>query len=211
MPAAFNPNDIRVVLFDIGGVLVELSGVDTLRAWLGGRHSREEIIRMWLASQVARDFETGRIEPHIFADRLISEMSLPVTSEELLKHFRLWSLGMFPGAIELVERVPRRYIRATLCNTNAVHWPELMRNSRLFAAFDRHFASHLMGCLKPDEAAFRHVVDSLGCLPGEILFMDDSQPNVDAATRLGIHAFHTRGTDAAERTLLQFGILEHPT
>jgi hypothetical protein len=35
-----NAADTRVLLFDVGGVLVELSGVETMLKWLGGRVSR---------------------------------------------------------------------------------------------------------------------------------------------------------------------------
>jgi putative hydrolase of the HAD superfamily len=205
---SFDPNSIRVVLFDIGGILVELSGTSTLRAWLGGRHSQEELLQMWLKSPVVREFETGRVEPDVFADRVIAEMPLPVTRKMLLKNIVLWSLNIFPGALDLVERIPRRYIRATLCNSNALHWPLLMRDTRLATIFDRHFASHLMGKLKPDEEVFRHVCAELRCDPREVLFLDDSQLNVAAATRVGMHAVHNKGPAAAESTLFELGVLK---
>jgi len=50
------------------------------------------------------------------------------------------------------------------------------------------FLSHQMGALKPDEAAFRYVLNNLGVEPGAILFLDDNPGNVSAARRMGINA-----------------------
>jgi FMN phosphatase YigB (HAD superfamily) len=84
----------------------------------------------------------------------------------------IWSRTFFPGAVELVERIPSRYLRATLCNSNSIQWPYLMQNERFAKAFVHHFASHVIGKVKPDEAAFRHVVDVLRCDPQEVLFLE---------------------------------------
>jgi hypothetical protein len=75
---AVQKSQIRIVLFDVGGVLVELSGVPTMLAWIGNRVSHEELSRMWLTSPVVRVLETGRATPEVFADQLIAGMALPV-------------------------------------------------------------------------------------------------------------------------------------
>ena len=105
-------NQIRVVLFDLGGVLVELSGVPTMLTWMGGRVSADELFRMWLTSPAVRTFETGRTSPEVFADQLIAEMRLPVGRDTFLQEFTRWTVGLLPGALDLVGRVPRRYTRA---------------------------------------------------------------------------------------------------
>jgi hypothetical protein len=51
----------RVLLFDVGGVLVQLSGVETMLRWMGESATSDEMWRMWLHSTPVREFETGRI------------------------------------------------------------------------------------------------------------------------------------------------------
>jgi putative hydrolase of the HAD superfamily len=77
-------------------------------------------------------------------------------------------------------------------------------------AFDSHFVSHLTGKIKPDSDAFEHVVDSLGCLPGQVLFFDDNSLNVEAAQRFGMHAIRVLGATEAQRVLTDLGIIDGP-
>jgi len=107
-------NEIRVVLFDVGGVLVELSGLAMLLSWLGPRVTAEQVRTLWLASPVVRLFETGKMQPVAFAEQMISELSLRVGSKEFLSELYIRSQRLLPGAVELVRRVPRSYVRATL-------------------------------------------------------------------------------------------------
>ena len=166
------PNEIRVILFDVGGVLVELSGLAMLLSWLGHRVTAEQVRTFWLTSPIVRSFETGKMQPAAFAEQMISELSLQVGSEEFLTELYIRSQRILPGAVELVRRVPRYYVRATLCNTNALQWQSLIEQRDLIGAFDYHFASHLTGKIKPDEEAFQHVLTTLGCegpVPGRTL------------------------------------------
>ena len=202
-------SEIRIVLFDIGGVLVELSGVTTTLAWMGGTLLPQELWKRWLTSPATRAFETGKTTPEIFAEQVIAELALPVNSNEFLREFTYWPRGLFPGALELVARIPKHYTRATLSNTNALHWPRCMKEMHLAEAFDHHFASHLTGKVKPDEAAFEFVIRALNCAPKEILFLDDNELNVDAARRIGIRAFQVNGVAGSEEALIRNRVLQN--
>jgi len=200
-------NEIRVVLFDVGGVLVELSGLTVLLSWLGHRVTAEQVRTLWLTSPIVRSFETGKMQPAVFAEQMIAELGLQVGSEEFLTGLYTQSQRILPGAVELVRRVPRYYVRATLCNTNALQWPSWAEYRDLIGAFDHHFASHLTGKIKPDEEAFQHVLAALGCEAPETLFLDDSQVNVAAAKRIGMTAFQVQGPAEAEWVLREADVL----
>lgn len=43
-----------------------------------------------------------------------------------------------------------------------------------------------VGMVKPEEAIYRHLLDTWGLAPGETVFLDDSRPNVESARTLGI-------------------------
>ena len=199
--------DIRVLLFDLGGVLVEFRGPATLLGWLGGRLTPEQIWPLWLGSPVVRDFERGGVEPHVFADRLIADLALPLGRQQFLDDFARWPTGLYAGAAELIARIPPSYMRATLSNTNVVHWPRLTDELKLGALFDRHFPSHLTGKLKPDREVFVHVAETLGCEASSILFLDDQPLNVEAARAAGLRAVQASGVGGAESALVAAGVL----
>jgi len=199
---------IEVVLFDLGGVLVELTGVPTMLGWLGNRITADELWRHWLTSPTVRDFERGRLAADLFATQIIAEMSLKVAPEEFLATFTSWIAGLYPGALELVASLPADVVRATLANTSVLHWPRLMNDLGLESKFHHHFPSHLTGRIKPDQEAFQHVLESLGCRADAVLFLDDNRLNIETATSMGIRAAHARGPGEARQALMAAGLLK---
>ena len=198
---------VRVVLFDLGGLLIELLGIDTFRSWVGDQLAVEDIWHRWLTSPAVRAFEMGRIDPQTFADRLIDEFALPVGREEFLAAFTAWPRGICAGAEDLVRRVDRRCVRGMFSNSNVLHWPRVLDEFGLGNLFEHHFASHLMGKVKPDRHAFEHVIAELACDPPDILFLDDQPLNVQAARETGIQAFVARDLAEAEAVLTEHGLL----
>lgn len=200
--------DIEVVLFDLGGVLVELTGTTTLMSWTRAHQSPEKLWDFWLTSPTVRAFETGASEPDEFADQLIAELGLAVERAVFIEAFTHWPKRLFRGALDLVAAVPSSLVRATLSNTNSLHWPRLMNEMELADAFDHHFPSHLTGNIKPDRDAFEAVIQQMSWRPESILFLDDNKPNVETAASLDIQAFQVRGVDEARAVLERNGVLD---
>jgi HAD superfamily hydrolase (TIGR01509 family) len=201
------PRDIRVLLFDVGGVLVELSGIEIMLEWLGNTITADEMWRRWLRSASVREFETGQIDAGEFAIRATREFEIAVSPQQFLESFIRWPIGLYPGTLEMLAQIPNTYQRAILSNTNALHWPRVLSDMKLGGMFDSHFVSHLTGRIKPDSDAFEHVVTSLGCLPAQVLFLDDNLLNIEAAQSIGMHAMRVQGPAEAQRVLTDFGIL----
>jgi len=196
------------LLFDVGGVLVQLSGVETMLGWLGKSITADELWLRWLRSRPVRQFETGQIDANEFAVAVIAEFGIPVEPQRFLESFVAWPTGLYAGTLEMLARIPRAYQRAVLSNSNALHWPRVWGDMHLDSAFDSHFVSHLTGRIKPDPDAFQHVVDSLGCMPHHVLFLDDNSLNVQAAQDYGMHAIRVQGANEAQRALVDLEIID---
>jgi HAD superfamily hydrolase (TIGR01509 family) len=199
--------DARVLLFDVGGVLVQLSGVKTMLGWMGENATSDEMWRMWLHSTPVREFERGRIGAAEFAAAVTAEFRLPVQPHEFLDSFKGWVTGLYPGTLEMLAQIPSSYQRALLSNSNALHWARVVDDLGLGAAFDHHFVSHLTGRIKPDVEAFQEVVDSLSCRPEQVLFLDDNILNVEAAKRFGMQAIRVQGLGETRTALIERGII----
>ncbi|MEN8183567.1 MAG: HAD family phosphatase [Myxococcota bacterium] len=198
---------IRVVLFDLGGVVVELGGVGELGA-LVGESREEEIWRRWLSCPWVRRFERGHCTTDEFARGMVESWELPLQPGEFLEAFRRWPRGLLPGAESLLASLAGSVHRACFSNTNALHIDHQHDAFRLRALFDEHFYSNRIGLVKPDAEAYEHVVAALGCAPEEILFLDDNQINVEGARAVGLDAHQVRGVEASRALLTERGILE---
>ena len=196
-----------VILFDLGGVLIELAGVEKMLEWSPKIGTTEELWRRWLHSDAVRRFETGKIGRDAFAAALIGEFEVPVGPDEFLAAFTWWPRAMLPGAFELLGELRDRYRLASVSNTNEIHWERFANVWSLDAAFHRNFPSHHVGQLKPDAAYFEHVLDAMGARAARTLFIDDNAINVAAAARLGIVARQVTGVDGARRALRELGML----
>jgi putative hydrolase of the HAD superfamily len=195
------------VVFDLGGVLVRLRGVSKLRL-LAGYASDDDVWRRWLACDWVRSFELGRCSAQAFAEGLVRDWELPVAPEEFLDDFRTWPEALEEGAAELVAAVRATTTVACLSNSNALHWPAKVDVLGIGAMFDRCFASHQLGAIKPDHDAFERVAAELAVPPGRLLFLDDNEVNVSAARSVGFAAERVRGVVEARATLVRLGVLD---
>jgi putative hydrolase of the HAD superfamily len=196
-----------VLLFDLGGVLVELTGVPTMLAWLGNAMTVDELWRRWLSSPAVRRFEIGRSSLAEFGAALVAEFGLPVAPHEFIDAFARWPRGLYDGVIPLLESLHGSYRLACFSNTNELHWSRLREEMGLGRYLDASFPSHLIGCLKPDRDAFDYVVNKLLCTPDRILFLDDNIVNVEAARAAGMQAHRAQGFPAVVQILGHLGVI----
>jgi putative hydrolase of the HAD superfamily len=69
-----------------------------------------------------------------------------------------------------------------------------------------HYASHLLGCAKPDEAIYRAFENEVNCTGRQILFFDDLEENINAARKRNWNAHqidHTQPTAPQIESILQ--------
>jgi HAD superfamily hydrolase (TIGR01509 family) len=186
---------VTVVLFDLGGVIVDLSGLE--RFLVRHRLEAAEFWPRWLELGAGNDFERGRTSPAEFADAFLAEFELAMPPEQFLAEFADWPTGLLPGAADLLADLDH-VMTASLSNTNQIHWSSEFTQRTLF---DRHFPSFELGLAKPAPEIFERVVELVDADPGRIAFVDDNLDNVEAALEVGLRAFHTRGPTEARAAL----------
>jgi HAD superfamily hydrolase (TIGR01509 family) len=197
---------IDVVLFDLGGVLVELGGMGDM-AVFSAEPDEDEIWRRWLSCPWVRRFERGHCSEDEFAHGMVESWSMPVAPPDFLEAFTAWPKALLPGAKDLVRAAGAQTRVACLSNTNSVHSERLWGEFGIYELFEDLYFSHEMGLVKPDRDAFEHVVVDLGCPAERILFLDDNQINVDGARAAGLVAERAVGVDEAYAILHARGLL----
>ena len=198
----------KTLVFDLGGVIFDSQALPALTSRLEGAPAPEEIRARWDASTAVADFQTGRLSPEAFAAAFLAEWALPIPPENFLALFRAWQGPPFEGAVETLAALRPHFTLACLSNTNALHWSDMISLYDLPALFDRLYASHLLGGVKPEPAVYRKVAEDLGCDPTDMVFFDDSLTNVQAARDTGMAAHQVRGIAELRTTLVDLNVLE---
>jgi putative hydrolase of the HAD superfamily len=194
---------LDVLLFDLGGVLIDFAGFAELPRLLRDPRSPAEVRRRWIGSEAVRLFELGAITRDEFSERFRSEWGLELSNEEFLRRFTGWARGLYPGAADLLGRLATRNI-ACLSNSNELHTP--IHRVAIHPYVRRCFFSNELGLLKPQPEIFRLVIRELAVDAGRIAFFDDTEVNVAAARRAGMNAHRVEGVAELEERLAQLGV-----
>lgn len=196
------------VLFDLGGVLIELGDLSTVLDHAPSLSSLDDFWSHWLRSVSVRSFESGALSAEDFGSEIVRELNLTLSPADFLSWFRAWPQRLVPGARELLHEFSATHV-ACLSNTNALHWKFMCEAFGLGELFppSRRFLSFETGWLKPELSSFQHVTAALGCPPGQIYFIDDNLPNVDGAKGAGWHAAQGRELGEVRAALFDWGLL----
>ncbi len=193
-------NSIKNIIFDMGGVLVDLDAQRCIDAFERlGASNVADYVRDFRTEDLFLDIETGRMTTQEFCNE-VRRMSGCDASDEAV--IAAWNALLLPTD-EVKKNAILSYRKAgyktmILSNTNQMHWEAASRKMiphegrDISDYFDRAFLSHEMGVRKPDAEIYRQVLERAGILPEETIFIDDNEMNVVAARESGIRAFHEK-------------------
>ena len=177
---------IKAILFDYGGVLAEEGFRDGLTALAEAQGlDPAEMRREGMNAVYDSGFVLGKGTAAYFWAMMRERTGLEGEDDTLTKRI-LAGFVLRPWMIERVRRLRAEgYVTAIL--SDQTHWlDELDARDHFYDAFDRVYNSYRLGKGKRDRSVFTDVAADLGLLPGEILFVDDNQGNVDRASEAGM-------------------------
>jgi putative hydrolase of the HAD superfamily len=199
----------RAVLFDLGGVVLDIDFERPLAVWQP--HSRlapEELRAAFRQDDPYLRHETGALSADGFLAHLREVLALECDPDTVRAGFNAILVAEIEETVRLLDAIRPDVPRYAISNTNPVHVAEIERAfPRLLPRFHRVFVSHEIGQRKPDAAAFRHVLEAIGVPAPEALLFDDLLPNIEAARAIGMQAVQVRGPEDVRRGLLERGLL----
>lgn len=203
----FTLSQIDLLLFDLGGVLLEFTGLSELARMLREPLSEAKTRARWLVCPHIRAFEIGALSPAEFASRFMEAWGVRVSRDEFLRAFESWNARLYPGSAELLSELRPRFRLAALSNSNELHWRRNERVLRIPELFERVLSSHELGAHKPDLRIYTRALEELRVSPEAVAFFDDNLPNVEAAASLGMAAHHVQGLADTRACLAGAGLL----
>ena len=190
----------------MGGVLIDLDVKACREAFINdlGFLAIDEILDACHQKGILGELEAGQVSADEFRSFILAGSEPGHTLEEVDK--ALWQIlvGIAPEKIDLLKRLVRKYDLYMLSNNNAVCTPRAVEifaeaGYPMYEGFKKCYISYQMKMMKPSADFYRAVIADIGIPSEEMLFVDDSQRNVDASISVGLPAvYYEVGTDLAK-------------
>ncbi len=186
---------IKAIVFDIGGVLINLDMDGCIHAFRSnlGFDRITELLDPCHQKGVYGDMEAGLVSADEFRAEVLRDSRPGSQPEDVDRSMLALLAGMAPDTVETLKALKERYPLYLLSNNNPIAMGHILRMFRDYGidpetTFREQFISCEMKMLKPSARIYEAVVARIGLPADEILFVDDSETNVEAARKAGLQA-----------------------
>jgi len=198
----------KAVLFDVGNVIVRWDPRNLYAQLIDDPAALDHFLAE--VAPMSWHMETDRGKT--FADNIAERSALYPDHAHLLHAWWARWDDMFAGVIpETVANMDALNARGVplhgLTNMSVESWPGIQAMSPVFSYFQTVVVSGEDGVIKPDPAIYRLVLERTGLNAADLLFIDDSAANIEAAAKLGFHVHHFTDPAALRPQLIALGLL----
>jgi glucose-1-phosphatase len=194
---------VDALLFDLGGVIIEIDFGRTFATWASfSGVSAETIAGRFRIDAAYEAHERGEIEAREFFASLRQTLAINLTDEQFAAGWNAMLGREISGIRHLLHSASDVLPLYLFSNTNATHVECFMREHReLLHPFRGLFMSSDLKLRKPTVAAFHAVAQKINLPPERIAFFDDMAENVAGARAAGLQSFQVRSAADTARTL----------
>jgi len=190
-------NTIKTIIFDFGGVLLNLNMQACVDAFARLGYSKiDELIDHYKQKGIFLLFEEGKISSDDFFQELQQIVGKHISIEELKKAYLAFLEDIPAYKLELILRLRKQYKILMLSNINEFIFDFCKENCFKTDAFvfedyfDKAYLSFEMGICKPDARIFEQMIADAGLIPQQCLFLDDGIKNIEVAQTMGFQTYH---------------------
>jgi len=198
---------IKAVIFDFGNVICTFD----LRKFFNRvlqytDHTIHDMMgNMPALSHTSVRYESGLINSEEYFREISRIANLRMPREEFVEAYSA-IFTPIPEMFTMVRSLKGSYKLGLLSNTNEWHFINGIRTLDLFPLFDAVTLSYEVRAMKPAPAIYGDMLHKLSLAPGECVYIDDLGENVEAASRLGMHALLFTTPEVLRTHLRQAGI-----
>ncbi|WP_430811697.1 MULTISPECIES: HAD family hydrolase [unclassified Carboxylicivirga] len=193
-------SNIDAYLFDLGGVIVDISPQAAIDAFAAlGLSDLESQITHGHHQGLFKRYELGEISTEGFIDAVQRLLPQAADPQQIVAAWQAMLVNLPSERVALLERLAKKRPVYLLSNTNELHRKAYVSMAKGYdnveKVFTKAYYSYEIKRSKPDVAAFNYVLDDVVIPPHRILFLDDAPLNLEAAASLG---FQTCKVDAQQ-------------
>lgn len=201
---------IKQILFDCGGVLVELNFRKLMEEISGSVQTAQDFIqKLWHPDSPWLRYDSGDLNTQQVMVELKAYM--PREYHHYMQQFvERWLEALPPmeGMEQLVAQIREQGYPCYLLSNFSEGFAQMPARTPVLQQLDGMVISYQIHMLKPDPEIFHYTARHFGIDPAQTLFVDDNLHNVEAARAVGMEAYQFTTPQAFADYLKDRGILE---
>ncbi len=197
--------NITALLFDLGGVIIDIDFTRALQSWSNSsRLSLDEIERRFKVDEAFQRHERGEIECREYFTHLRQILELEASDAEIRQGWNAIFVDEVTATVDYIAAIRTELPCYAFTNSNPTHqafWTATYPVA--IDAFEQIFVSSEMGLRKPEREAFEAIAAATGNRLDEILFFDDTEENVAGARAVGMPSILVNSYADVEQALVE--------
>jgi len=200
-------SNIKTVVFDIGGVLIDWNPRHMYRKIF----KNEEEMEWFLSNICTYEWNVQQDGGKLFSEGT-AELSAryPEHSDKIALYYSRWEEmlgGDLNDTVKIFNELKSAGIPVyALTNWSHEAFPVAYERYDFMKQFDGIVVSGYEKLLKPDHSIYRVLMNRYNINPVESVYIDDNKANADAAAELGFHAIHFLSAEQLAQELRGLGL-----
>jgi glucose-1-phosphatase len=212
-----NQSPIKVILYDLGNVIVPFSHFQIAEK-LSRYSQRDEFQEPKRLFSYLFDFENGAINGYEigkvssleFFQFLKESLQLTLRFEEFVP---IWNDIFIENeeVSKIILSQKGKWKLGLVSNTNPLHFDYVLQKFPILHIFDKWILSHEIGFKKPAIEIFQRAIEWASVEPEKILFIDDIKGHVEVAVSVGMQGIHFVSAEQLKEELNKDRLNSKPT
>ncbi len=199
---------IKIIVFDLGGVLVELDYNQFLINISEEFNITIEEIVDNIDSETHKKYMKGILSTEEYVDITCKKYNHSISFDRFKELWTTILKGQNDPVAQIVTNLQQNYEMALLSNVDPWHFTYCKNNYPIVSTFQKKFLSYEQQMLKPDPVFFQYVVNELNYSPEQCLFIDDLEENVQAAKEVGYQTIQFKNASQLYRNLTNLNLIQ---
>lgn len=197
-------NTIKLIIFDLGGILVENYDIPFLEAIAKAAKKQLKKIEEKIKPLMQKS-ERGEIAEYEFVEKFLKEMNCSEKPEKFVE-IRRKATKEVAGVRDLIAKLKKEYKVAFATNNAEEEFTANNKSMHFDKLFDWGIASCHAHARKTETKMFEMILEHFKINPEETIFIDDSVANLKAPQELGIRTVHFISLEQLKKELEKEGI-----
>lgn len=177
--------NIQWILFDVGGVIVKFILSKPEGYTFKSRYFTQKDLEGFFYTKDYTNYMLGLLSHEQFIGRYLNKKKMDLDVDEFNEIVKE-DITPMEGMEPLIQKLAQKYKIGLATNEGKVLTKFKVEKSGVMQHLSKVVPSYLIREIKPHEAFFRKMLESLHAKPEECIFVDDMKENIEGAEKVGI-------------------------